>query len=121
MGFNIKLSIYKGDYIVMSDGTMKRITKTGKIVNKPVTVTPQNNGYVRTTIHRRNEYIHRIVASVFIGDPTGFDVDHIDGNKENNDISNLEIITHKENVRRRDLTYGGSLYERALKNRERGK
>lgn len=89
-------------YLVSSNGTMKRITKNGKVVDKILTVSKKNNGYVRTTIHKKNEYIHRIVASLFIGEIEGMDVYHIDGNKQNNDISNLEIITHKENIIRRD-------------------
>lgn len=45
--------------------------------------------------------IHRIVAETFLGSiPEGYDVDHIDGDKSNNSVTNLEIITHQENMRR---------------------
>lgn len=45
--------------------------------------------------------IHRIVAETFIGSvPKGYDVDHIDGDKSNNNVTNLEIVTHQENMRR---------------------
>lgn len=45
--------------------------------------------------------IHRIVAETFLGAiPKGYDVDHIDGDKSNNNITNLEVVTHKENMRR---------------------
>ena len=45
--------------------------------------------------------IHRIVAETFLGSiPEGYDVDHIDGDKSNNNVTNLEIVTHQENMRR---------------------
>ncbi|AFE86790.1 HNH endonuclease [Lactococcus phage ASCC191] len=71
------------------------------------------------TIHYKNEYLHRIVARVFLGEIDGFDVYHIDGNKENNNVGNLEIVTHKENVRRRDKRLGCSLYERTKHTRNK--
>lgn len=115
----VEQKLYKGIYLVSSDGKIKRITKNGSVVDKKPTVTKQNNGYVRVTIHYKNEYLHRIIARVFLGEIEGFDVDHIDGNKENNNVSNLEIVTHKENIRRRDKKLGGSLYERTKHTRHK--
>ena len=44
--------------------------------------------------------IHRIVARSFIGKcPYGKEVNHKDGNKENNSLSNLEYVTNAENAR----------------------
>lgn len=108
----VEQKLYKGKYLVSSNGTMKLITKTGKVRDKVLTISHKNNGYVRTTIDYKNEYVHRIVARVFLGDIDGMDVDHIDGNKQNNDVSNLRIISHKENVKHRDERLGGSLYAR---------
>lgn len=45
-----------------------------------------------------NGYIHRLVAEAFIGNTSDMDVHHLDHNKKNNDLSNLGIITHKENT-----------------------
>lgn len=108
----VEQKLYKGKYLVSSNGTMKLITKTGKVRDKVLTISHQNNGYVRTTIDYKNEYVHRIVARVFLGDIEGMDIDHIDGNKQNNDVSNLRIISHKDNVKYRDERLGGSLYAR---------
>ena len=45
------------------------------------------------------KYVHALVAESFIGDmPKGFIVNHIDGNKRNNNRANLEIISRKENA-----------------------
>ena len=48
----------------------------------------------------RNVYIHIVVATAFIPNPNNYpEVNHIDGNKHNNDVSNLEWVTHHENMR----------------------
>jgi len=46
-------------------------------------------------------YAHRLVAMAYIPNPDGLtDVNHIDGDKLNNCVSNLEWVTHSENVRK---------------------
>lgn len=43
--------------------------------------------------------VHRYVAKAFVSNPLGLaEVNHIDGNKENNDANNLEWCTRQENV-----------------------
>ena len=42
--------------------------------------------------------VHKLVAECFIGEcPEGFEVNHDDGDKENNNVSNLEYMTSKNN------------------------
>lgn len=41
--------------------------------------------------------VHRLVASAFIGDVEGKVINHLDGDPSNNQVSNLEIVTQKEN------------------------
>ncbi len=44
-------------------------------------------------------YIHQLVAASFIGlRQRGCDIDHIDGDKLNNHVSNLRYVTRKENM-----------------------
>ena len=56
-------------------------------------------GYYQISHHQELFYVHRIVAGAFI--PNLLDkpfINHIDGNKLNNDISNLEWVTASENT-----------------------
>ena len=62
-----------------------------------------NNGYLQCTIKINGEYkkqkVHRLIAMTFLGDIKNKVVNHIDGNKQNNNVSNLEIITQLENMK----------------------
>lgn len=52
--------------------------------------------------HPNTCLVHRLIAETFIPNPEELPiVHHIDGNKQNNDVSNLEWISCKENARYR--------------------
>jgi hypothetical protein len=58
--------------------------------------------YFRVTLWKEGKgkkfLVHQLVTLAFIGKcPEGHNVNHIDGNKQNNHISNLEYVTHSEN------------------------
>lgn len=54
---------------------------------------------------RKNIRIHRAVAMQYIDNPYNkYEVNHIDGNKKNNNIDNLEWCTTKENRNHANLT-----------------
>jgi hypothetical protein len=66
--------------------------------------------------------VHRLVASAYLGDVTGKVINHIDGNPSNNEVTNLEIVTQKENCIHasksglvpRGKTHGKTKYSDAL-------
>lgn len=82
-----------------------KITKDGRVFAKHTNkfLNPYDNGLGYKAIKlildgkRKQFYVHRLVASTFIGNTEGFVVNHIDGNKSNNCVENLEICTQKEN------------------------
>jgi len=59
----------------------------------------RRSGYL-TCSHKNKTYlVHRLVAETFLPKPDGTDiVDHIDGNRSNNDVDNLRWVTYKENA-----------------------
>jgi hypothetical protein len=76
-----------------------------------------NTGYYQTSFseNKKKRYfrIHRLLAIAFIENPDGLSsVNHIDGNKLNNDIRNLEWSSNKKNTKH---AYDMGLYESTYK------
>ena len=100
-----KIEVYGGGkYEVSNTGLIRAnyLTIPPKVLNTKIS---KNNGYEMisfTYLGKSKTFtIHSLVARAFIGDYDGTlkVVNHIDGNKLNNHISNLEIIDRKGNVK----------------------
>lgn len=82
---------------VVDFGKNKR--KVGGVILKPKR---KSNGYMEVNLKYNNKgnskYVHRLVCEAFLGDiPKDMCVNHIDGDKSNNNLSNLEVVTYSEN------------------------
>lgn len=97
-GLDMETRDYHG-YTVYEDGVVVS-PKTGR----PMNPCDNGRGYLITAIRingkSRTKAIHRIVAEAFIPNPEELsDVDHIDGDKRNNHVSNLRWVTHGDNIK----------------------
>lgn len=84
------------NYQVSSDGRVRSFAmgKNGYILKQEAC----RNGYLRVSIHRKHFLVHRLVAKAFISNPKSKPmINHKDGNRKNNKVSNLEWCTNREN------------------------
>lgn len=81
--------------IISKDNVIYRTTK--EIIRKPIV---SKRGYYTLGLRRDGtKNIHRLLAKTFIPNPLNKKcINHIDGNKLNNNLGNLEWVTHEENM-----------------------
>ena len=90
--------IYGEQYQVSNIGTVRN-----KITGHIIKSHRDKKGYLRVSLSKNNRQVtvkvHRAVAIAFIENPNNLpQVNHKDGNKENNTVSNLEWVSNYENM-----------------------
>ena len=90
----------KTTYLVYTDGSVYSIRNDKLKKMKPV---KQKHGYYLVHLHFNGKsyyrWLHRMVAECFIENKDNKpEVNHIDGDKSNNRVENLEWVTCKENI-----------------------
>jgi hypothetical protein len=87
------------NYLISKDGDIY-----SNYTNKKLKCSSDKNGYLKIRLvnksGRKTMFLHRLLAIQFIPNPLNKPfINHIDGNKYNNRLYNLEWCTHKENMK----------------------
>ena len=83
-----------------------QVSKTGKVVNhigNELTLVLHHKGYLKVQLSNnavaKMFFVHRLVAMAFVDNPDNLpQVNHLDGNKQNNYYINLEWCTQSQNI-----------------------
>jgi hypothetical protein len=108
---------YEGYYQVSNIGRVKRLPRNGDKFNanrlsveKILSAGKSGCGYLTVSLvlnfKRKTFKVHKLVAMAFLNhNPCGhkFVIDHIDNNRENNKVNNLEIVTPRQNAIKRNI------------------
>ena len=98
---------YVGLYSIGTNGVVlshSRLTSDGRAIRaRYLTNSINTTGYPYVTLSkenkRNNHLTHRLLAAAFIDNPCNFPVvKHLDDNKLNHELSNLQWDTHEQNV-----------------------
>lgn len=97
---------YEGLYKISPTGDVWSCRK-----NRLKIPSEQNNGYMLVFLvkdgKRKACLIHRLVAQTYIDNPCNLaEVNHVDGNKKNNKVSNLEWCSRSDNLKHRARVLG---------------
>lgn len=99
--------VLRVDYVYYREDGVKQTKKQKKLGGSKLTP----KGYMRVRLDGKTKFIHQIIAENFIPNPNNLpQINHIDGNKLNNNSNNLEWVTNQENrdhaVKNRLIAYG---------------
>ena len=105
---------YEGLYQVSNFGNVKSLQKNIKMPNGGIRIQSEkilkpfsSTGYLEVELCKKGKgkyfKVHKLVAITYLNHiPCGhkITVDHIDHNKKNNTLNNLQLLTNRENVKR---------------------
>lgn len=84
-------------------GVFKRIgrLKSNGLISKCdfVGVATSSHGYLQYTVKDKTYDVHRLIFMYINGEFPNCDVDHIDGNRRNNRLTNLRLVSRSENLK----------------------
>lgn len=99
---------YEGLYQVSNLGNIKRVQRKrydrNQLLEEKIikVIFPKNKWYPYFSLCKngvaKNHYLHRVLAIAFIPNPNNYPcINHIDGNKQNNNLNNLEWCSFSHN------------------------
>lgn len=97
---------FEGLYEISSLARVKSLANKGKgrrLTDKILKISKYTNGYCGVTLSKfgrvKKYLLHRLVAKAFIENPNNKEcVNHINANKDDNSVDNLEWVTYSENT-----------------------
>jgi hypothetical protein len=99
---------YFPNCFVSSDGFVKIVHKTGRETIKKGT--KNGEGYFLVRVGYKTVSVHRLVVETFIGCiDKKMQVDHVNGNRGDNTLENLRIVTHRDNCLNKETHRKGRL------------
>lgn len=104
---------FEGLYEVSSIGRVRSLNYRGTGKSGILKPTPDKDGYLTFRLSNKdlteNAKVHRVVANAFIPNPNQYlEINHVDENKSNNSVDNLEWCSRKYNV-----NYGSAVSRRS--------
>ena len=104
------IKTFEGLYQVSETGIIKALERKVKMPNGGVKIIKEHypklsktqKGYLKVMLTdingiRKGRFVHRLVAECYIHD-SKLQINHIDKNKQNNNVNNLEYVTNRQNV-----------------------
>lgn len=97
---------YEGRYQVSDRGRVRSLSRkvggphgsTRSVRGVNLTLCPTSQGYSVVNISGVPRFVHSLVMSAFVGSkPEGMDVCHMNGNKADNQLANLQYLSRSEN------------------------
>lgn len=90
-------------YDISNCGRVRSRNYLGHGTTRVLAIHPDTKGYMRVRLlsgtERKTYKVHRLVAEAFLDNPNGLpEVNHRDGDKQNNHVSNLEWSTSSNNI-----------------------
>lgn len=96
---------FEGLYEVDEYGNVYSIVHDAHRRARKLSAYKNEAGYLKVNLYNLNgvckkKYVHRLVAEAFIPNPNGLpNIDHIDCDVKNNNVSNLRWCTQSENIK----------------------
>ena len=121
--FDINETGFEGCYKACEDGriySVERKDRLGRFIGGKFLAPCENKntGYVQVVLKangkEKTRQIHTLIATVFLEKPTNCktcEVNHKDGNKHNNAVTNLEWVSHSDNIKHQYHTLGRVMTE----------
>jgi len=92
---------FEGTYAVSDQGQVKRIasSRQGSLSESDLILRPgrAKSGYMTVALKQKTFTVHRLVMLAFVGSVTGKEVNHINADRTDNRLENLEWVTRLEN------------------------